>query len=81
MGAYAAAAGTRKGAVVVIHENRGLTDNIKAVADRLAGDGYSAIAVDLLSEEGGTAKVPPGEVPEITSPARSSCSRYSLLTS
>ena len=62
MGAYAAAAGTRKGAVVVIHENRGLTDNIKAVAGRLAGDGYSALAVDLLSEEGGTAKVPPGEV-------------------
>jgi len=62
MGAYAAAAGTRKGAVVVIHENRGLTDNIKAVAGRLAGDGYSALAVDLLSEEGGTAAVPAANV-------------------
>jgi carboxymethylenebutenolidase len=62
LGAYAAAAGTRKGAVVVIHENRGLVDNIKAVVSRFAGDGYSALAVDLLSEEGGTAKVPAAEV-------------------
>lgn len=61
MGAYAAAA-SPKGAVVVVHENRGLTDNIKAVAGRLAGDGYSAMAVDLLSERGGTAAVPAGEV-------------------
>ena len=61
MGAYAPATGP-KGAVVVVHENRGLTDNIKAVASRFAGDGYSALAVDLLSEEGGTAKVPAAEV-------------------
>ncbi|HEV2758240.1 MAG TPA: dienelactone hydrolase family protein [Acidimicrobiales bacterium] len=61
MGAYAPA-GAARGAVVVVHENRGLTDNIKAVASRLAGDGYSALAVDLLSEEGGTAKVPAAEV-------------------
>ena len=61
MGAYAAATAP-KGAVVVVHENRGLTDNIKAVAGRLAGDGYSALAGDLLSEEGGTAKVPAGEI-------------------
>ena len=46
-----------KGAVVVIHENRGLTTHIRTVASRLAADGYSAIAVDLLSEEGGSAKV------------------------
>ncbi|MEA2684989.1 MAG: carboxymethylenebutenolidase, partial [Actinomycetota bacterium] len=44
-------------AVVVIHENRGLTDHIRSVAARLARDGFSAIAVDLLSEEGGSAKV------------------------
>ena len=61
MGAYAPAAGARA-AVVVVHENRGLTDNIKAVASRFAGDGYSALAVDLLSAEGGTAKVPAAEV-------------------
>ncbi len=61
MGAYAAAASPR-GAVIVVHENRGLVDTTKAVAGRLAGDGYSGLAVDLLSEEGGTAKVPAGEV-------------------
>ena len=54
--AWAPASGP-KGAVLVIHENRGLTDHIKSVAARLAGDGYSALAVDLLSEEGGSAKV------------------------
>ena len=43
------------GAMLVIHENRGLTDHIRSVAARLAGDGYAALAVDLLSEEGGTA--------------------------
>jgi carboxymethylenebutenolidase len=41
--------------MLVIHENRGLTEHIKSVARRLAGDGYAALAVDLLSEEGGTA--------------------------
>ena len=55
-GAWAPAS-SPKGAVLVIHENRGLTDHIKSVAARLAGDGYSALAVDLLSEEGGSAKV------------------------
>lgn len=62
LGAYAAAATPAKGSVAVVHENRGLTDNIKAVVGRLAGDGYNALGVDLLSEEGGTAKVPTGEV-------------------
>ncbi|KAA0024188.1 dienelactone hydrolase family protein [Antrihabitans cavernicola] len=54
-GAWAAAAEPR-GSVLVIHENKGLTDHIRSVAGRFAGAGYSAIAVDLLSEEGGTAK-------------------------
>ena len=45
-----------KGAVLVIHENRGLTDHIKSVAGRFATSGYSALAADLLSSEGGTAK-------------------------
>lgn len=35
--------------VVVIHENRGLNDWARAVADRLAEHGYIAIAPDLLS--------------------------------
>jgi carboxymethylenebutenolidase len=53
LGAWAAAEDAR-GGVLVIHENRGLNDHIRSVAGRLAGDGYSALAIDLLSEEGGT---------------------------
>jgi carboxymethylenebutenolidase len=56
-GSFAPAAHA-KGAVVVIHENRGLTDHIKAVGGRLAGDGYTTLAPDLLSRAGGTADVP-----------------------
>jgi carboxymethylenebutenolidase len=52
-GAWAGAA-RPKGAVLVIHENRGLTDHIRTIPPRFAADGYSALAVDLLSEEGGT---------------------------
>lgn len=43
-----------KGAVLVIHENKGLTDWVRSVAGRLAGAGYSALAIDLLSGRGGT---------------------------
>lgn len=39
-------------AVVVIHENRGLTDWVRSVADQLAEHGYIAIAPDLLSGMG-----------------------------
>lgn len=53
-GAWAAAAAPR-GGVLVIHENKGLNSWVASVAGRLAGAGYSALAVDLLSEEGGTA--------------------------
>ena len=53
MGSWAAAARPR-GGVLVIHENRGLNDSIRSIAGRLAGSGYSALAIDLLSEEGGT---------------------------
>jgi carboxymethylenebutenolidase len=44
-----------KGSVLVIHENKGLTDWVRSVAGRLAGAGYSALAIDLLSAKGGTA--------------------------
>jgi carboxymethylenebutenolidase len=54
-GAYADAAAPGRGSVLVIHENRGLTDHIRSVAGRLASTGFSALAIDLLSEEGGTA--------------------------
>ncbi len=41
--------------MLVIHENKGLNDWVRSVAGRLAGAGYSALAIDLLSEKGGTA--------------------------
>ncbi|GAB2559719.1 dienelactone hydrolase family protein [Nocardia heshunensis] len=50
-----AQASAPKGGVLVIHENKGLTDHIRSITGRFAGVGYSALAVDLLSEEGGTA--------------------------
>ncbi len=53
IGAWASARQPR-GGVLVIHENRGLTDSIRTVAGRLAASGYSALAIDLLSAEGGT---------------------------
>jgi carboxymethylenebutenolidase len=57
MAAWAAATSPR-GGVLVIHENRGLNDHIREVAGRFAASGYSALALDLLSEEGGTASFP-----------------------
>ncbi|GGJ77941.1 carboxymethylenebutenolidase [Pilimelia anulata] len=57
LAAWAPAARPR-GGVLVIHENRGLTAHIRAVAARLAASGYSALALDLLSEEGGTGAFP-----------------------
>jgi carboxymethylenebutenolidase len=53
LGAWAAARRAR-GGVLVIHENRGLNDSIRAIAGRFAASGYSALAIDLLAEEGGT---------------------------
>jgi carboxymethylenebutenolidase len=57
-GAYAATDGSSRGAVLVVHENKGLTDHIRAVAGRFSGDGYVALAPDLLSRVGGTAAAP-----------------------
>jgi len=57
MAAWAPAAKPR-GGVLVIHENRGLTAHIQTVAGRFAASGYSALALDLLSEEGGTGSFP-----------------------
>ena len=44
----------KRGAVVVIHENRGLTPHIKDVTRRVAQAGYLALGVDALSPLGGT---------------------------
>ena len=57
LAAWAAAAEPR-GGVLVIHENRGLNEHIRTVAGRFAASGYSALALDLLSEEGGTGSFP-----------------------
>jgi len=43
--------------VIVIHENRGLTDHVRDVARRVAKAGYVALAPDLASRAGGTAQV------------------------
>ncbi|MDZ4072363.1 MAG: dienelactone hydrolase family protein [Sediminibacterium sp.] len=42
------------GAVIIIHENRGLNDHIRDVTRRAAKAGYIAIAPDALSAAGGT---------------------------
>jgi carboxymethylenebutenolidase len=43
-----------KGALLVIHENRGLTPHFFDLVGRFAGASYSALCVDLLSAQGGT---------------------------
>jgi carboxymethylenebutenolidase len=43
-------------AIIVIHEWWGLNDNVRAMADRLAGEGYIVLAVDLFG--GATATAP-----------------------
>ncbi|HEY7679019.1 MAG TPA: dienelactone hydrolase family protein [Terriglobia bacterium] len=40
--------------VIVIHQSAGLNDPIRTVARRLAAEGFAALAVDLLSRQGGT---------------------------
>jgi carboxymethylenebutenolidase len=41
-------------AVIVIHENRGLVPHIKDVTNRMAAEGFLALAPDALSPVGGT---------------------------
>jgi carboxymethylenebutenolidase len=45
---------TKRPTVIVIHENRGLNPHIQDVARRLALEGFLALAVDMLSAQGGT---------------------------
>ena len=42
------------GAVLLIHENRGLTPHFLELTTRFAGAGYTTMCVDLASAEGGT---------------------------
>ena len=58
-------AGTAKvGTVLVIHENMGLNDWARAIADQLGRQGFIAVAVDMLSgkapDGGGTAELGAG---------------------
>ena len=41
-------------AIMVVHENRGLTDYIKDVTRRVAQAGFVGLGIDLLSRQGGT---------------------------
>lgn len=43
-------------AILLIHENRGLTEHIRDVARRFAKVGYVGLAPDMLSRTGGTAQ-------------------------
>lgn len=53
-------------ALLICHENRGLTDHIRDVTRRFAKEGYTGLALDLLSREGGTDKVEdPNQIPEM----------------
>jgi len=47
-----------RAAVVVIHENQGLTNHQADITRRFAKEGYVALAVDLLSRQGGAASLP-----------------------
>jgi len=53
--------------MIVIHEWWGLNDNIRAMARRLAGEGYVALAVDLY---GGKVASAPEEARELTGAVR-----------
>jgi carboxymethylenebutenolidase len=44
--------GAPRGAVIVIHEIWGLVGHIQDVADRFAGEGYLAVAPDILTNAG-----------------------------
>ncbi len=46
-------------ALVLIHANQGLNNNIREVARRLAKEGYVTLTPDYLSRRGGTPKVNP----------------------
>jgi carboxymethylenebutenolidase len=51
-----------RGALIVIHEWWGLNDNIRSMAEQLAGEGYAALAVDLY---GGRSAGTPQEAREL----------------
>jgi len=54
-------------AIIMIHENRGLNDNIKSTADILAKQGYVVLAVDLFQ---GQVTSDPNRARELSSDVR-----------
>jgi carboxymethylenebutenolidase len=63
------AAGDAAPVILVCHENRGLTGHIQDVTRRLAKVGYVALAVDLLSRQGGSAALNSGDITGLLSAA------------
>src|SRR5438132_11717864 len=61
-------------AVLVIHENKGLTDWVRGVADQLAEAGYIAIAPDMLSGLGPKG----GKTSDFPSPDKATEALYQL---
>jgi carboxymethylenebutenolidase len=57
-----AGSGGPRPAMIVIHEAFGLNDHIRDVARRFAGAGYTVLAPDLYSREGGP---DPGDIPDV----------------
>jgi carboxymethylenebutenolidase len=55
--AAAPASGSAAGAILVVHENRGLLEHIKDVVRRVATAGFMGLSIDLLSRDGGAAKL------------------------
>ena len=51
--------------IIVVHENRGLVEPNMDIARRYAKEGFAALAVDLVSREGGTARyaADPAQIP------------------
>lgn len=50
--AFKAPSGDPKGAVLIVHENKGLTTHFYDLVGRFAARGYTALCVDLLSRAG-----------------------------
>jgi|SRR5579883_228956 len=51
--------------ILVVHQNMGLNEHIRDIARRFAKEGYMASALDLLSRDGGTAKVAAADASKI----------------
>lgn len=57
----------RHPAILIAHENTGISDHFRDVARRFAKAGYVGIVLDLLSRQGGTAAVASNEIGGIIS--------------